>query len=103
MDSKTNLAHSYKIFMMTSMLEADIVMIKKINSLLEKYKSQDKISYMFETINIIKTLDNVTNLSNAKEEILSLVDDKDTIEFMIDNLDNLTIDKLKEVGIVSTN
>lgn len=103
MDSTINLAHSYKIFMLTSMIETDIILIKKMNVLLEKYKTQNKISYMFEIINIVKTLNNIVDLSVAKEDILSFIDDKDTIGLLIDNVDNLNISTLRGLNLVSTN
>lgn len=105
MDNETLLAHTYKEFMMTPILEQDIKLIKKINNLMSKFNSTEKSSYIFEIINILSTMKNSLQMYDAKTFIVALIDNeyKNTIELIIDNLDNINIQKLRELNIVYFN
>lgn len=77
--------------MVSAFLDNDIKNIRKINNICSKFIKTQKISYLIEIINIFKMLENVLDISIAKEPILSYIeiDFKYKVRYIIDNLHNL--------------
>lgn len=89
MSNEQLLAHYYRSFYMTRLLESDIKSLKRINNIYSKYIKTQKTSYMVEIVNILRSLNNNMDVSEAKYTLLQYIDDqyKSSIIVLIDNLD----------------
>jgi hypothetical protein len=100
--SNIQIAHHYNKYNTTKMLDTDIKNIKKINNIYDKYYRTKKLSYLYELVNIIKTINNYINIQNGKDDILELVNEeyKHNVALLISNVDSLTIEFLRENKLV---
>jgi len=76
MNNEILLAHHYKGFCTTAMVEQDIKLIKKINTALNKYARTLKPQYIHETKNILLSLNNTINIKEGREQILYYIEDR---------------------------
>ena len=95
-------AHSYKKYTTTLMLEADIKNIKKLNNILFKFYKTEKLNYIFEATNIIKSLSNYIDIKEAREHILEYIEEeyKYIIEVMIVNVNHVDIELLRKYNVI---
>jgi hypothetical protein len=59
MTLKKRIALAYKIRRVTSVIDEDIKLIKKLNVTLQKLEKTNKDQYILETINILRVLTNI--------------------------------------------
>ena len=99
------LAHYYTKYNTTQMMEYDLKHLKKLNNLWQKLHRTEKLIYIFEIINIFKMINNYMDINSAKCELLEYVDDeyKNNTKFIIENIENLNIDILRENNVISFN
>ena len=102
MSNEIKLAHNYKQYNTTNMLEQDLKMIQRMNVVIGKFQKTQKLTYLFEAINIVHTLNNYLDIVEAKEVLLKLVDmdNKSITEYLIDNACDVNLTKLRRDGIV---
>lgn len=89
MSNEKAIAHYYRSFYMTRLLELDIKNLKRINNIYSKYLRTNRQSYIIEVVNILRTLNNNIFVADAKYLLLEYIDDKykPSIIVLIDNLD----------------
>jgi hypothetical protein len=73
-DIKLKVVHAYKVPRLTSFVDEDIKLIKKLNQVLQRLEKYDKEQYILEATNIIKTLDNVFDLNKLYPVLCKFVD-----------------------------
>lgn len=89
MSNEQSLAHFYRAFYMTRLLESDIKNLKRINNIYSKYLKTGKQSYMLEIVNILRILNNNMFIIDAKYILLDYIEDqyKSSVSILIDNLE----------------
>lgn len=102
MNNEHKFAHRYTAFKTTNMLDQDLKIIRKINNILFKYEKSEKISYIYETINIFKGLRNYYDIVNGLDQILFYIEPQYTavVEYIIRNIDDVNLDTVRENYIV---
>lgn len=75
-------------FVTTSMMDNDIKLMKKLNTLFGKLERSDKEVYVQEIINVIKTLNNVFQLEKVLVVLYECVDIKyhKTMDFVVQSV-----------------
>jgi len=85
MDSK-GLLQFYKVFRTTNLVKTDIKLIRKYNTLIDKYHLKNMDKYLYESKNIIIMLSNIFEITDL------------FVEYVLDNNDfsNITEETFKE-------
>lgn len=80
------IALAYKIPRITSLIDEDIKLIKKLNTVLGKLEKTNKDQYVLESINILRSLGNVFLFEELYVILYELVDMKyhSTINYLIE-------------------
>lgn len=85
-DVRFVLAQNYRgRFATTSMLEQDLKMVKKLNTLFNKLERSDKDAYMHEIVNTLRILGNTFYIDGIAIVLYENVDVKyhDTLDFVM--------------------
>ena len=99
-----SIALAYKVKRLSSFIEEDYKIIKRIYTLLKKLEKSNKEIYIMEIVNLLRVLDNLFDMNKIFLVMCSEIDFKyhSTISFIIENLDSfddyLIIQKFKEVS-----
>lgn len=102
MSNEIELAHYYRKFNTTPMLEQDIKLIQRMNVVIGKFQKTRKLAYLFEAINIIHTLNNYILISDVKNSILNFLDTDNRViaTFILDNVNDISLTKLRDAGLI---
>lgn len=98
-DIKLKVVLSYKVPRITSFVDEDIKLIKKLNQVLQRLEKYEKEQYILEATNIIKTLDNVFNLNKLYPVICKFVDIRfhSTVLFIYEKTLNISREDIKKL------
>lgn len=90
------IALAYKVPRLTSFIEDDYKLIKKIQLTLIKLEKTNKDIFILEIFNILRTLNNVFNMNKLYLIICNEIDFKyhQTIFFLIEELDTFNSDQI---------
>ncbi len=90
------IALAYKVPRITSFIEEDYKLIKKIQSLLSKLEKNNKDIFILEIFNILRTLNNVFDMNQLYLIICNEVDFKyhNTIAYLIEELETFETEKV---------
>lgn len=93
------LAHTYTCFRTTAMVDNDLRTIKKINIIIGKLDRTDRDSYAMEVINIIRMLENITDISQVILVMYEVIDFKyhTTVEQLLLNIKRIDSSVVKKV------
>ena len=90
------IALSYKIPRLTSFIEEDYKLIKRIQSTLIKFERNPKDILILEMFNILRTLNNIFDMNKLYLILCSETDFKyhQTIEYLIHNIEDFNSDNI---------
>lgn len=86
---RLKVALAYKVSRMSSFIDEDIKLIKKLNQLYQRLEKNKKDIYILEIINILKMLINVFDVEKLKDVLYELIDIRyyNTIFYLFDKID----------------
>lgn len=89
-----NIAHFGIKYNTTNSFLKDIKLLKKINTVLEKYIRTEKEIYLLECINILKILKFSFDIEQGKEELLDYINEehKGLVSKLIGNVNEISLD-----------
>jgi len=103
-DTRLKIAFAYKVPRVTSFINEDIKLIKKLNQIFQRFERYEKEIYILEAMNVLKQLDNVFDLDSLYPVLCEYIDIRfhSTLILLFKKVTNLHKDdniKLRELVI----
>jgi hypothetical protein len=91
MDIKLKVAQSYKVTRISSFIDGDIKLMKKLNQIFQRFEKYEKDIYILEIINVLKQLDNIFDLNKLYPVLCIYVDIRfhSTLTLLFNKLDTM--------------
>ena len=101
-DTKLKIAFAYKVPRVTSFINEDIKLIKKLNQIFQRFERYEKEIYILEAMNVLKQLNNVFDLDMLYPVLCEYIDIRfhSTLLLLFKKVNNLQKDdniKLREL------
>lgn len=96
------IAMAYKVPRITKLIDEDLKLIKKLNTVLTKLEKTNKDQYMLESINIIRTLGNVFEYRDLYILLYELIEIRyhSTVNYLIDIIETNFSDEFQRLKII---
>lgn len=98
-DLRYKVVLSYKVPRISNFIDEDIKQIKKLNQILQRLEKYEKEQYILESMNVLRSLENVFDLDKLYIVICELVDIRfhNTILFLFDKIKNMQVTDYKKL------